>query len=804
MSFQCRKYTSTFFMLFLISILTVWAVANGLTDSPSHASLTQQIKTEPLTLPQLFGPPVIDGDLRDSVWRSALILKDFVQTFPGDNISPTFPTEVLLGYNEGVLYIGIHSTDEPGRVRTTLAKRDDILNDDHIRIYLDTFNDRRRAYLLIFNPLGIQQDGIFVEGTEQDYSVDIVMESRGALTADGYCVEVAIPFRSIRHDAGEGQQWGIHIIRKIKHLNDEEDSWMPLIRGNIGLLNQAGRITGMSNIEGKGNLEIIPTLTLSERGRRTQQAGMESFVSDPFQGNLGLSAKLSSASNLAFDLALNPDFAQVEADQFVVTANQRFPIFFEEKRPFFLEGIDIFQTPLTTVHTRTIINPNAAFKVSGKFGGYTLGLLAASDNAPGKFSDEELANQNTRPNIERFIGKNAYLCVARLKRDIGTESYVGFLATSYSFVDNENRTIGIDSRFNFTSKTALSLQIVGTASRRYFYEPDINKNVYRNGSGFGYHTKFLQSGRHLIFTVEAEGRTPDYRADVGFTTQTNTNKWYFVIRYNSEPKPDATLISWSAVYTLLVDFDWQGRMKYSYHYPRILLSFPNQSFINLYAYSDYLRLLEEEFGPRRTETQPGAFAGEPERSTVYRGFTIEAGTTPIKEFTVYVNVDRAWHNFDFDFGSGSRYPRVSPAALKDPNAPLDPGIGNTTDIKASLTYQSMEALRLSFDFIKSRLFREDTKRVAFDQNIFLLGTTYQFSRFSFARLRVEYESLVANVRAQLLLGWTPSPGTALYVGYNEDLNYNGYNPFTQIYERGLHRNSRTFFLKISYVFQHGI
>jgi hypothetical protein len=511
--------------------------------------------------------------------------------------------------------------------------------------------------------------------------------------------------------------------------------------------------------------------------------------------------KLTTASNLAFDFALNPDFAQVEADQFIVTANLRFPVFFEEKRPFFLEGIDIFQTPLTTVHTRTIIDPNTAFKVSGKFGDYTLGLLASADDAPGNFNDEELSNQNSRPDIERFIGKHAYVGIARLKRDIGTESYVGLLATSYSFVENENRTIGIDSRFYLTPKATLSLQIVGTASRRYFYEPDRDNNVYRNGRGLGYYTKFLQSGRHLIITAQAEGRTPDYRADIGFTTQTNTNKWYFIVRYNSEPVSNASLISWSVINTIHTDFDWQGRLKYSYLYPRILLNFPNQSFINLYAYVDYVKLLEEEFGPRRTITHTGAFAGGPERSTIYKGFSIEAGSTPIKELTAYINVDCAWDNFDLDFGSGASYPRVSLAALKDPNAPLDPGTGNTTDIKASLIYQPMEALRLSFDITKSRLFREDTKRAAFDQNIFVLGTTYQFSHFSFARLRVEHESLQAKIRAQLLLGWTPNPGTALYVGYNEDLNYNGYNPLTQIYERGLHRNSRTFFLKLSYVFR---
>ncbi len=197
--------------------------------------------------------------------------------------------------------------------------------------------------MLIFNPFGIQQDGIFVEGAEPDYSVDVVMESRGALTANGYCIEIAIPFRSIRYAAGEGRQWGIHIMRKIKHLNDEEDSWMPLIRGNVGLLNQAGRITGIDNIKGRDNLEVTPTFVLSERGRRLQQVDGQHFVSNPFQGDPGLSTKLSTTSNLIFDLALNPEFSQVEADQYVITANQRFPVFFEEKRPFFLESIDIFK-----------------------------------------------------------------------------------------------------------------------------------------------------------------------------------------------------------------------------------------------------------------------------------------------------------------------------------------------------------------------------------------------------------------------------------------------------------------------------
>lgn len=804
MNFRYIKYTCLFLILSLTNLLTTSVIAKNLADTTNSTINTLSKKSEPIILQKFFVSPVIDGNLQDSVWRHAVVLKNFVQTFPDDNTSPTYPTKVFLGYDNAALYIGILAKDEPGGVRATIAKRDNILNDDNIKIYLDTFNDRRRAYLLIFNPFGIQQDGIFVEGFGPDYSVDIVMESRGILTADGYCIEIAIPFRSLRYQSGEGQEWGIHVIRKIKHLNDEEDSWMPRTRGNVGLLNQSGKIRGLINIEGNRNIEVIPTFTLSEKGERMQQAGKENFITDPFREDLGVSMKFSTASNLVFDLTLHPDFAQVEADQFVITANQRFPIFFEEKRPFFLEGLDIFQTPLKAVHTRTIIDPDAALKMSGKLGDYTIGLLVASDKAPGNFCNEELSSPTIQPDIERFIGKNAYVSVARLKRDIGAESYAGLLSTSYNFIEKENYTFGFDGIFNFTPNASLSLQLLGTASKRKFYEPDNNTDVYRTGYGLGYYTKFLQSGRHLNFTIEGQGRTPDYRADIGFTTQMNINRWAFIIRYNSEPQPEASLISWNAVCTFLTDFDWQGRLKYSYLYPRILLNFPKQSFINFYVYLDYLRLLEEEFGPKRNGAQTGAFAGEPERNTVYKGFSIETGTTPIKEITAYFLIDCSWDNIDFDLGSGVRFPRVSPAALENLNAPIDPGTGNTIDIQVSLIYQPGEALRFSFGYIKSRLFRKDTKRVAFDQNIYLLSSTYQFTYFSFARLRFEYGSMQANIRAQLLLGWTPNPGTSIYIGYNEDLNYDGYNPFTQKFEPGLHRNSRIFFLKLSYDFQFGI
>jgi len=773
-------------------------------------------KAASVHIARLTQPPVIDGRLDETEWRAASVISEFHQVQPGDNLPPSYRTEIFLGCDARFLYIGIKATDEPGRVRATIAKRDDLLGDDHVRIYLDTFDDQRRAYVLIFNPLGVQQDGILTEGSDADYSVDIVMQSKGLLTADGYTIEVAIPFRSLRYEAGSRKAWGLHVVRRIRHLNDEEDSWMPLVRGKAGFLAQEGRLTGLEAIAADRTLEIIPSLTVSETGKRVparSQTGRQAnpglsdagrFINPAVEMHPGLTMKLGLASNATLDLAMNPDFAQVEADQVVVTANQRFPIFFEEKRPFFLEGIDIFQTPLKVVHTRTIIDPDFALKLSGKRGRNTFGLLLASDNAPGDFSEEERTDPIVRPTIERFIGKNAYIGVLRLKRDLGRESNLGLIATSYDFIDKHNRVLGIDGRWSIDPHDVITLQALATTAHRLFYDPDADKNLYRTGNGFGYMAQYQRSGRHLNLALSGVGRTHDYVADVGFTSRTDTNAWDMLVRYDSEPRPVSRLISWSLTSATRAQFDWRGRMQYSFQSWRTLLNFQHQTYIKTDIYTDYARLFEEEFGPRRSATRQGAFAGAPERRTVWKGFTVEAGTAPSQKYSAAVMIDHSWNAFDYDFGAGPRFPRVSPTALVDPNAPLDPGPGYTEDIIASFTWQPADAFRLLLSYTKSFLLRNETGRVAFDQRIYSSQATYHFSRFTFARGRADYDTLQANIRSQLLFGWEPNPGTTLYAGYNDDLNRNGYSPFTGQFEPGLQRNRRTFFVKLSYLFRFGV
>ncbi len=771
-------------------------------------------ESRPVPIAHFESMPAIDGHLNEEIWKQATSLGNFYQTHPGNNTRPTFNTEALLAYNNKYFFIGIRSLDEKKNIRATLAKRDNITADDSISIYVDTFHDQRKAYVLMFNPFGVQQDGIMNQDGVTDYSVDVVMESKGILTPDGYSVEIAVPFTSLRYASGGGKSWGLHILRQIKH-RDEENSWMPLSRNKNAVGNgaggeetkarflaQAGTITGPMGIAGGPVLEVIPVLTPSETGTRMRSRQVQGtaydFLNKPVDVDFGLTAKVVLTPGMTLTSAFNPDFAEVEADQPQVTANQRFPLFFDEKRPFFLEGIEIFRTPIQAIHTRNIVDPDIALKFSGKQGVHSFGIMVAQDAAPGNFTEEERID----PDFERFIDKSAYSALFRLRRDISEESSLGLVATSYNFVEKHNHLAGIDGRFNMGATSIFTFQLLGTNSRRFFYDPVANENIYRTGNGFGYRAEYNKTSKNVNFQLAGEGYTPDYRAELGFTQRTDTNRWSGTLRYNSEPKAGSSLVSWSFLFTSLAQHNWQGNMQYAYVYPRVLFNFKRQTFLNLYAYGDYVGLFEEEFGPKRSSIQRGAFFGEPERSTIYKGVLIQAGTAPNKRYSFSASYDRAWDFMDYDFGAGPRFSRVSPAALADPNAPLDPGPGSTLYITSAVAYQPVDALRVSFDFTKSRLIRNDTRLVAFDQNLYSLLANYYFTRFTFARARVDYDSLTGKMLGQFLCGWTPHPGTAVYVGYNEDLNVDGFNPFTFHSERGLHRNHRTFFIKISYLFRH--
>jgi hypothetical protein len=784
-------------------------------------------KAQPVKISLFAKPPVIDGKLDDDVWTSAAVFKDFYQWRPSDSSPASARTEVLAGYDSRFIYFAFHAYDDVSKIRANVAKRDNIFDDDVVGLLIDTFNDKRRSYELFFNPLGIQQDGFLTEGGNDDFSVDIVMESKGMVTSDGFTVEVAIPFKSLRYEAGKDRLWGLHILRIVKHANGETDSWMPITKDQSGLLSQAGHISGLEGISTERTLELIPSLTLSETGKRkkpltaAQMAEGGRFVNEPIKFDVGLTGKYSVTPQVTLDFALNPDFAQVESDQLVVTANQRFPIFFDEKRPFFLEGIDIFRTQIAAVHTRTIIDPDYAAKLTGKVGRNTIGLLVASDNGPGNFSEEERPTANPR-----FLDKNATVGILRLKRDIGkADSFIGFLGTHRRFVDINNDLAGFDGRFRLDKLTTFSWQVLGTRSRRPFFYPEKGQVLDRRENGFIYALDYNKDGRHFGHEFSMVGRTRYYRADVGFNRRNNTNNPNWFIRYNSEPKPKALLISWRVYTDFSANFDWQGNSQNANNETQIQLSLKKETFVGVGVDKGYERVFESEFGASR---QPGVncvvtntctFAGnDDERSSSNHGLYLFAGSSPNKKYNFNFFLNRRWGDFDFDFGAGPRFPRVSPTAIAARNAvanglcggnsppagckaPQDPGPGDFWHFDGGITFLPTAALSATLNFTKERLKRYDTGLVAFDENIISLRSTYQFSRFLFARARVDFDSIASNVKGQFLLGYTPNPGTALYVGYNDDLNRRGFNPFSGALEPGFRRNGRTFFVKMSYLFR---
>jgi hypothetical protein len=771
-------------------------------------------KASPIRLTRFASAPVIDGNLDEEVWKLSPVFRDFYQIRPGDNIAPSQPTEAMIGYDAKFLYLGFRVIDAPGKVRATVAKRDSVFDDDWVGVILDTFNDKRRAYQFFFNPLGVQADAVRTEDGNEDFSVDVVMESKGVVGENGYTVEVAIPFKSLRYEAGKGKLWGLHIIRVAQSYNAEQSSWMPISRDNSSALGQAGHITGIEDVSTERTLELIPSLTLSETGRRVRTLNGRQiqitpnavdpgrFVNGPVDLDPGLTAKFGLSPTVTLDLALNPDFAQVEADATVVTANQRFPIFFEEKRPFFLENIDIFRTQIAAVNTRTIVDPDVAVKLSGKRGRNSFGLMFASDNAPGNYSEDERTDPDVLPDIERFLDKNSYVGVLRLKRDVGVENNIGLIATTYNFIENHNHTGGFDGRFRFSKKTTFQAQVLGSTARRFFYDSEEDRDIYRTGNGLAYAYTLDHSGRNFGYEYSAVGRSRFFRADVGFNRRFNSNNQVLFVRYKSDDKPKAKIVSWRAFNIFEGNFDWQGRSQSFFNLTRLNLSLQRQTFVGFGLREGYERAVEEEFGAKLTATRTGAFFGEDsERSAYQKGFNAFIETTPSKKFSMFAFAQYTAGQLDYDFGAGPRFPRVSPAALADPDAPLDPGPGNSFYVESNFTYKPTDTLRTSLDYTKSRLVRRDTGRLAFDDNIFSLRSTYQFTRFAFARARLDYSTLSSQVRGQFLFGWTPNPGTSLYVGYNDDINRNGYSPFTSHLEPGFRRNGRTFFIKMSYLFR---
>ena len=433
-------------------------------------------------LPRLETEPVIDGKLDEPVWSEAAVLTGFSQFSPTDGVPAADSTEVLVWYSPTGILFGIRAFEAHGSVHATLADRDRIASDDHVQILLSTFNDGRQATVFAVNPFGVQSDGALVEtGSTSgngfnnavvkretaDLSPDFVFMSKGRLTDYGYEVEVRIPFKSLRFQPQREQIWGINIVRQVQH-SGHEDSWAPAKRASASFLSQSGRLVGLTDLRRGVVLDFTPSLT----SRTTGTQGSSGWNYTGGGPELGGTVRWGVTNNLTLNGTANPDFSQVESDAQQFAFDPRQEIFFSEKRPFFLDGIEQFTTPSQLIYTRRIIQPVASAKLSGKAFGTDLALLTAVDDKVGSTTGDDHPIYN----------------LLRVQRDIGAQSRLGVVYTDRIDGNDYNRVAGADARLVFGEVYSAQLQVAGSRTRAAgatVTAPLWGARFARNGRTFG-------------------------------------------------------------------------------------------------------------------------------------------------------------------------------------------------------------------------------------------------------------------------------------------------------------------------------
>ena len=479
-------------------------------------------------LPRVDATVTIDGLLDEAVWGKAAVLTGFTQYRPVDSRPAADSTEVLAFYASDAIYFGIRAYEAHGSVvRATMADRDNIDADDKIEILLDTFNDRRRALLFAVNPLGAQQDGVRSEGLAGaaggqnagfrfdgvvDLNPDYVYQSLGHVTPWGFEVEIRIPFKSLRYQSAATQDWGIQIIRTTQHTG-YEDTWTPVVRANASFLIQSGSLKSLTGLQRGLVMDVTPEFTARVDGAPVSATD---YHYENVHPEVGVNVRWGITQNLSAAGTVNPDFSQIEADVGQVTVNQRFALFYPEKRPFFLEGLEQFDTPNALIYTRQIQNPSGGAKLIGKVGGTGVAYIGAVDDNGGTTAQHPIVN------------------LLRLRRDLGASSTVG-LAYTDRFVESAwNRVFGVDARVIWKKIWFSDAQIAGAWTK--------------DSAGAGTHSGVLwdvtlydRTGYSYGNHAELVGISPDFRAQSGFVNRVNIVQGRWANRFTWYGKPGALL-----------------------------------------------------------------------------------------------------------------------------------------------------------------------------------------------------------------------------------------------------------------------
>ena len=735
-------------------ILLCTAVASGAQTAPA----TPQVP-ERLTIPRVSVPPELE-DYLDGVPRpDEVAITAFVQREPGDGVPVSQPTEAYVSYDDTNLYVMFVARDrEPQQVRASLSKRESFGNDDFVGVVLDTFGDRRRAYLFIVNPLGVQLDGVSTDGEEDDYSFDTLWQSDGRLTPFGFVVRMAIPFKSLRFSNADAQEWGFAVARAIRR-NNETSFWPYVTRRIASVGQQVATATGLRNISPGRNMQLIPYAAFT--GARFLDEERPAFVSDA-DGRAGLDGKMVVKDAFTLDLTFNPDFSQVESDEPQVTINQRFEVFFEEKRPFFIENASYFQTPINLFFSRRIADPQVGARLTGKKGGWAIAGLAIDDRAPGRRLDP----------LDPSFGDRAGIGVVRLQRDLPGQSTLGVLATTQSFGSSESRVLSIDGRYKMGDTWTFSAQAAVSDFRPLNGEsrsgPALSFELDRTGRAWG---AFLQY----------EDISADFSAPLGFVRRVDLRQMHPFVRYTWFPDK-GPLVSLRPELSGSMLWDHDGTLQDWEVTSEFQVELKGQTEIN----ADYDESMER-------------FEGIEFRK---RGGSVGFETAWLKWLETSAQVERGREINFF------------------PSETLQPFLADATSAELSVTLKPIAPLRVDQTYLFTRLGARETLAsvsrgsVIVDNHIWRSRASYQFTRSLSLRAILDYSAVLPDTElidlerekrftADMLVTYLVNPWTAFYVGYTDGYGNVEIDPLSRdrlrTTDSAFHSTGRQVFVKMSYL-----
>jgi len=480
-------------------------VTRALVAQEIYSGRANQLRVRPPRLDE--ASTAVDGRLDELQWARAALLTGFSQFSPNDGAAAEDSTEVLVWYSPTAIHFGIRAFEPHGAPRATLADRDRISADDHVQILLGTFNDGRQATVFAVNPLGVQADGTLTESNQSrssgfgggtlardpaDVSSDFVFQSKGVVTGEGYVVEVRIPFKSLKYQALPVQAWGLNIVRQVQH-SGHEDSWTPARRAGLSFLAQSGAVEGLTDLRRGLVLDLNPEVTQRTAGTAPRVGGGVStdFRYATQRPELGGNVRWGVTNNITLNGTVNPDFSQIESDAGQFSFDPRRALFFAEKRPFFLDGIEQFSTPHSLIYTRRVVQPRVAAKITGKVSGTNVAFMSAVDDIAGSQSRVD----------------NPVYNLLRVQRDVGASSKVGMAYTDRVEGRAYNRVADVDGSYLFGKIYSVQAQYAASFTRQLDGRV-LNAPLW--------HAGLNRNGKNLAFGYSLDGVHEDFRALSGF------------------------------------------------------------------------------------------------------------------------------------------------------------------------------------------------------------------------------------------------------------------------------------------------